>query len=147
MSGVSIHVTPGLPYDIRMDYNCQVAELLAPPSPRVALNAYDRIASAWGLGVKDSATLLGVSERTAYRWLKEGHRDHASADTLERVALLTVIWENLAAIFGRSELARTWVKRPNADFGEQPPLQRLLHGTVTDLVFVRTYLDRVRHGW
>ena len=121
--------------------------LLAPPSPRVALNAYDRIAAAWNLDIKESATLLGVSERTAYRWLKEGRREHACDATLERIALLTVIWENLAAIFGRGDLARTWVKRENRDFGEQPPLQRMLNGNVTDLVFVQTYLDRVRHGW
>ncbi len=121
--------------------------LLTQPSPRVALSAYEHIANAWGLGVDESALLLGVSPRTAYRWLKENHRGHVGSNTLERISHLIAIWEDLAAFFGRNELAKTWVKRPNADFGEQPPLQRMLHGNVQDLVFVRTYLDRACQGW
>ncbi len=121
--------------------------LLAPPSARVALNAYERIAQGWKLSPDQSAVLLGVSPRTVYRWFKEDRRDHVRADTLERVSHLIAIWEDLAALFGRGELAQTWVKRENADFGDRPPLQRMLHGNVQDLVFVRTYLDRARQGW
>lgn len=121
--------------------------LLAPPSARVALTAYERIAASWGLDQEQSAVLLGVSPRTVYRWLKEDRRDHVRPDTLERISHLIAIWENLAAFFGRGELARTWVKRENADFGDQPPLQRMLHGNVQDLVLVRSYLDRARQGW
>lgn len=121
--------------------------LLARPSPRVALTAYERIAEAWKLEPEHSAVLLGVSPRTVYRWLKEDRRDHIRPDTLERISHLIAIWEDLAALFGRGEPARTWVKRENADFGDQPPLRRMLHGNVQDLVFVRTYLDRARQGW
>jgi len=139
---------PLLPLGIGCATICHVTNLLAPPSPRVALNAYERIADSWGLDINESAVLLGVSQRTAYRWLKENSRERAGdQNTLERISHLITIWEDLAALFGRSELARTWVKRPNADFGEQPPLQRMLHGNVEDLVFVRTYLDRARQGW
>lgn len=123
------------------------AQLLTPPSARVALNAFERIAQAWELDVRESATLLGTSPRTAYRWLKEGRRDHISSDARERISHLIAIWESLASIFGRGELAHVWVRRPNADFGEQAPLQRMLHGNVNDLVFVRAYLDRARQGW
>jgi uncharacterized protein (DUF2384 family) len=121
--------------------------LLAPPSARVALNAYRRIAEGWGLHPEQGATLLGVSPRTIYRWSKEDRRDSIRADTLERISHLVAIWENLAALFGRTDLARTWVARKNADFGDRPPLQRMLHGNVQDLVFVRTYLERARQGW
>jgi uncharacterized protein (DUF2384 family) len=68
-------------------------------------------------------------------------------DTLERISHLVAIWEDLSAIFGRGELARTWLKRDNADFGGRPPLKRLLRGYVQDLVFVRNYLDCARKGW
>lgn len=124
-----------------------MATLLSPASPRVALNAYERIADAWRIDPAQSAVLLGVSTRTAHRWFKENWRDHVRPDTLERISHLIAIWEGLAALFGRGELARAWVKRENADFGDQPPLQRMLHGNVQDLVFVRTYLDRARQGW
>lgn len=121
--------------------------LLAAPSPRVALNAFARIAEAWGLSVAESRQLLGVSERTVYRWLREGKRENADRGVLERVSHLVAIWGDLAALFGRGEVARGWVRRPNRDFGERPPLERMLHGNVADLVFVRTYLDNARHGW
>lgn len=124
-----------------------MAKLLAPPSPHEALNAYARIAEGWALAPDHSAALLGVSPRTIHRWFREGRRDHMRRDTLERISHLIAIWEDLYALFCRGELARTWVKRKNADFGDQPPLQRMLHGNVQDLVFVRTYLDRARQGW
>jgi hypothetical protein len=50
-------------------------------------------------------------------------------------------------LFGRGEIVRTWVRRPIRDFGDEPPLNRMVRGNVADLVFVRTYLDNVRHGW
>ncbi len=124
-----------------------MTNLLAPPSPRVALNAYERMADAWGLTPEDSATLLGISARTVHRWFREHRPDQMRSDTLERISHLIAIWEDLAAIFGRGEPARTWLKRDNADFGGRPPLQRMLHGYVQDLVFVRNYLDRARQGW
>lgn len=124
-----------------------MATLLKPGSPRVALNAYKRIAAAWRLDMNQSATLLGISQRTLHRWLHDGRPDHSRSDTLERISHLVAIWEGLAAIFGRGEVARSWVTRPNDDFGGQPPLKRMLHGNVQDLLLVRTYLDRARQGW
>ena len=121
--------------------------LLAHPRARVALNAFDRISRAWELGPEESAALLGVSRRTAYRILREGHREHARPDTLERISHLISIYEDLAALFGDADIARTWVRRPNFDFGEQSPLHRMLHGTIQDLIVVRGYLDRARQGW
>jgi len=111
------------------------------------LNAFARMADAWDLDPAQSAILLGVSSRTIHRWFREERGDHIRPDTLERISHLIAIWEDLAALFGRGELARTWLKRENADFGDRPPLKRMLHGYVQDLVFVRTYLDRARQGW
>ena len=119
----------------------------APVSARVALNAYVRIAEAWQLDYGESRRLLGVSERTVYRWLKEGRREAAGRDVLERISHIVTIWEDLAALFGRGEIARTWVRRPNRDFGDEPPLKRMVRGNVADLVFVRSYLENARHGW
>lgn len=120
---------------------------LSGPSPRVALNAFQRLTEAWSLSVEESEALLGVSNRTAYRIVREGQRENARHETLERISHLVHIYESLAALFGRTEIAKTWIRRPNADFGEQPPLQRMLHGMVEDLIVVRQYLDRAREGW
>jgi hypothetical protein len=38
------------------------------------------------------------------------------------------------------------VQQPNADFGEQSPLERMLAGNVRDLADVRRYVDAWRDG-
>ena len=45
------------------------------------------------------------------------------------------------------ELADGWVKRPNAFFGGQTPLERMAAGDVTDLAAVRAYIDAARAPW
>jgi uncharacterized protein (DUF2384 family) len=105
------------------------------------------MAGMWGLTVEEGAALLGISARTSHRWFREQRPDQLRPDTLERISHLIGIWENLAAVFGQGEPATTWLKLSNSDFGGQPPLQRMLHGNVQDLVFVRNYLDRARQGW
>jgi len=51
------------------------------------LNAYERIAASWGLDINESAVLLGVSKRTAYRWLKENFRERAGGPKHSRAHL------------------------------------------------------------
>ena len=69
------------------------------------------------------------------------------ADVTERIANLVVIWEDLAALFGRGPIADEWVRRTNRDFGGEPPLIRMTSGLMGDLIDVRRYLDIARQGW
>ncbi len=90
--------------------------------------------------------MLGVHERTLRRMYEAPNRT-IPADVTERIATLLVIWEDLAALFGRGSIADDWVRRPNRDFGDQPPLQRMTTGLMSDLIDVRRYLDIARQGW
>ena len=119
-----------------------MASLLTPPSPRVALNAYERMADAWALTAEDSAVLLGVSARTVHRWFREHCPDQLRSDTLERISHLIAIWDDLAAIFGRGEPARSWLKRDNADFGGSRPYSACY--TDTCKISLRAELSRPR---
>ena len=112
-------------------------------SPRVALNAYERIIADWKLSPQEGAELLSVGEATVRRWLEDKEAATIQADTLVRLSHLVRIWEDLSAVFGHNDFARSWVKRPNADFAEQPPLQ-MLRGDVDALLYVRTYLATIR---
>jgi len=123
------------------------AMILSPASPRVAVNALRRLADRWGLTGADVAKLLGIHERTVRRMYEAPKRANLPADVKERIANLIVIWEDLAALFGSGEVAEGWVRRPNADFGDEPPLQRMTSGLMEDLIDVRRYLDLARQGW
>ena len=119
--------------------------LLAPASPRVALNAFKRIASRWGLTPGQQATLLGRSGRTPYRWVDDPPA-RIAPDVRERISHLVGMYEDIRLLFGEGPIADEWVKRPNRDFGGNAPLARLLAGNVSDLVAVRRYLAVARQG-
>lgn len=123
------------------------AMLLTPTSPRVAVNALRRIADRWHLTGADVAKLLGIHERTVRRMYEDPARANLSFDVKERIANLVVIWEDLAALFGPGDAADGWVRRPNADFADEPPLRRMTTGLMEDLIDVRRYLDLARQGW
>ena len=122
--------------------------MLAAPRSRsqVAFTALRRIAERWRLTAAETARLLGVHERTLRRMYETPERTLAP-DVSERVANLVVIWEDLAALFGRGPIADEWVRRPNRDFGDEPPLRRMTTGLMGDLIEVRRYLDLARLGW
>jgi len=66
---------------------------------------------------------------------------------LRRIGYVAGIWKALEILYSDPALAEGWVKRPNAHFGGQTPLQRMAAGDVTDLAVVRAYLDGARAPW
>lgn len=112
-----------------------------------ALRAFFRIGDAWGLDRRQRATLLASSERSVDRWKSDAASAELTRDQLERVSYVLGIYGGLHAILGESPFADEWVRRPNGDFGEAPPLDRMLAGNVGDLAFVRSYIDAWRVGW
>ena len=50
-------------------------------------------------------------------------------------------------LYREPQLADSWIRRANADFGGQSALERMLAGDVTDLAAVRAHLDAARGGW
>jgi len=50
-------------------------------------------------------------------------------------------------VFSSPENVYGWVSRKNTDFNGQSPLERMLGGDMTDLAYVRQYLDALRGGW
>jgi hypothetical protein len=116
-------------------------------SNTVTLNAFWRIADRWGLGREERARLLATSPRSISRWQGERGIPDLSRDQLERLSYLLGIFSGLHTILGDTPLADAWVRRPNADFGERTPLDRMLAGNVGDLAHVRAYVDRWAAGW
>jgi len=113
------------------------------------LRAFGRIAEAWQLSVDEQLALLGQPPRsTFFAWRKQPEKAALSRDTLERLSNILGIYKSLQILLPDAAAADGWVRQPNTapPFGGQSALARMLAGNVSDLNFVRRYLDGVRGG-
>jgi hypothetical protein len=112
----------------------------------VALRAFFRMAELWALSLEQARVLLGRPSRaTLYNW-KAGRVRTLPHDTLQRISYLLGIFKALQILYGDPTLADGWLRRPNAAFGGQSALERMLAGDITDLAAVRAHLDAARGG-
>jgi hypothetical protein len=113
----------------------------------VALRGFFRLAELWGLSMEQARVLLGRPSRaTMYNW-KAGRARTLPHDTLRRISYLLGIYKALQILYRDPQQADAWIRRPNAAFGNQSALERMLAGDMTDLAAVRAHLDAARGGW
>lgn len=113
------------------------------------LRAFFNLAARWALNDGQGRILLGSpAARTYARW-KAGQVDPSriSRDTRERLSTLMGIHKSLRYLFADPERGYRWLRKPNRAFGGDAALDRLLAGSIPDLVAVRGYLDSERGGW
>src|SRR5688500_8649279 len=123
------------------------SEAAAPSRDAVALRAFFRLVKLWGLTMEQARVLLGRPSRaTLYNW-KAGRVRAVPHDALQRISYLLGIHKALQILYSDPALADAWVQRPNAAFGGQSALERMLAGDVSDLAAVRAHLDAARGGW
>lgn len=119
----------------------------SPIVPAAALKGFFLIMKTWSVPAEEARILLGSpASRTYYAW-RSGTVVRVPSDTLRRIGYVAGIFKALQILYSDSKLADTWIKRPNADFGNQAPLERMKAGDVTDLAAVRNYLDAARGLW
>jgi uncharacterized protein (DUF2384 family) len=124
-----------------------VAELMTPKKQLLAIEGFFGIMGRWGIDNERARRILGFpAERTFYEW-KKGKAVRVPEDTLRRIGYVAGIWKALQIVYSDTKLADEWIKRPNAFFGGQTPLERMSAGDVTDLAAVRAYIDAARAPW
>ena len=126
-----------------------VPEVPTPQMAAAGLRAFGRIAQAWGLSVDEQLRLLGSPPRsTFFAWRKQPDKAALPRDTLERLSNLLGVYKSLQILLPDAAAADAWVRQPNTaqPFGGRSALDRMLAGNVSDLHFVRRYLDGVRGG-
>jgi hypothetical protein len=125
------------------------AATIGPNDPariKASLAMFVRVSEHWDLGLDERENLLGgVSSVTLEEWLERPDRAEIPRDTRERIRNMTIIDFNAHALFA-PEFADRWVRQPNAAFDGGSALERMLHGAVEDIIVVRRYLERARHG-
>ncbi len=113
------------------------------------LRAFARIAELWQLSVEEQLKLLGEPPRSTYfLWRRHPERAKLPRDVLERISNVLGIYKALAILLPDEKAADGWIRKPNAApiFGGRSALDRMLAGNVSDLNFVRRYLDAARGG-
>jgi len=124
-----------------------VIEWMPADQQRRAIEGFFGMMERWGVDNDRARRILGFpAERTFYEW-KKGKAIRVPEDTLRRIGYVAGIWKALQIVYSDAELADGWIKRPNAFFGGQTPLERMAAGDVTDLAAVRAYIDAARAPW
>ena len=115
----------------------------------VGLRAFFAIVDRWGLSPDEAMTLLGRPGKTTFYAWKKGQVGKVAHghDLVSRISYVLGIFKALETLYQRPELADGWVRKPNAAFGGQSALERMLAGEIVDLAAVRDYLESVRGGW
>lgn len=105
------------------------------------------IMNVWKLNNTQIKLLLGEpSDRTFANW-KSGKVAIVPKDTIRRIGYIAGIYKALQILYSNPAQADDWIQKPNRAFGEQPPLERMCAGDITDLAAVRSYLDGARSPW
>lgn len=108
------------------------------------MRAFFAIAERWGLSNDEAMTLLGRPGRTTfYAWKKGDIGQINDLDLATRISYVLGIFKALEILYQRPEMADQWVRKPNAAFGGQSALDRMLGGQMVDLAVVRDYLGSV----
>ncbi len=118
--------------------------------PEALLPAIFNIFDRWKLSGKQQMTLLGLTnEKTLYNWKNKPSKAKLSKDLLERASYILGIYKALQILLPDESIADAWLSGANDSphFSDQPPLDRMLAGQVTDLAAVRYFLDAERGGW
>ncbi len=113
---------------------------------RVAMEAFFNLMIRWQInGVENKRKLLGrPSESLFYKWQK-GEISNVPHDTLIRISYLMGIHKALKMLFsGNNERAYAWITKSNKAFGGQSAYERMIAGEITDLAYIRNYLDAMR---
>ncbi|SMQ60842.1 Protein of unknown function [Devosia lucknowensis] len=106
-----------------------------------------RLFEHWQLSDAEARDILGgIAPRTFARW-KTGEVGRIDRDLASRLSLLMGIHKGLRYLFSDPERGYAWIKKPNADFGQQTPVAIMGQGSIFSLARVRHYLDAERSGW
>lgn|SRR5690554_2488872 len=111
---------------------------------QTALKVFFNITRSWGLKAQEERILLGEpATSTFYKW-RNGEATALSRDTLERISYIMGIYKALRLLFPTEEQASAWPQKPSRDFGNESAVSVMLKGSITNLAYVRRYLDGMR---
>ena len=119
----------------------------APPSPALARELFRLalvIAEEWRLHASELASLLGTSPRTLARWKSAAEIESPTPDVLDRLRLTLRMYEDLLALGGSLEGARSMLRAERTEPAPTPRnswLARMTTGRLLDLAAAQRELQ------
>jgi uncharacterized protein (DUF2384 family) len=107
---------------------------------RATLKIYGSIADKLNLSVAERCAVLGVDHQTYDRWQANPAAIELSGNHIERSSELIDVYNGLLRLFGDRELASSWLRVDNHDFGGKPPLEALLSADTAQFRSVFDYI-------
>ena len=103
----------------------------------------NKLLKIWQLDPKDAVPLLGheQSEMPYVSDLLNGRTALKGRDTKDRIVYLFHIRKTLSALFLSEEDENKWLRKPHAALEGQTPMQRLLEGSMENLLLVKEYVE------
>lgn len=113
----------------------------------VALKAYRRLVTQWGLTGQQAAALLDVSTSTWERLKQDGKDKALSQDQMTRISALVGVYKGLHLLFA-DDMADRWPSLGNKGplFARLSPVESMIKGGIPQMLDVRRYVDAVRGG-
>ena len=113
----------------------------------VALKAYRRLVTQWGLTGQQAAALLDVSTSTWERLKQDGKVKTLSQDQMTRISALVGVYKGLHLLFADG-MADRWPSLGNKGplFARLSPVESMIKGGIPQMLDVRRYVDAVRGG-
>lgn len=114
---------------------------------RVALKAFNTIATEWKLSLSEAAELADMSESTWKRAKKPEYPGNLTKDQMLRLSALVGIYKALKLYFS-APIAAEWMRLPNQGplFHGKRPVDTLIENGLPQFLHVRNYLDALRNG-
>ncbi|MXX93030.1 MAG: DUF2384 domain-containing protein [Chloroflexi bacterium] len=103
----------------------------------------NKLLGTWQLEPKDAVPLLGhePSEMPYVSDLLNGRTALKGRDTKDRIVYLFHIRKTLSALFPSEEDENKWLRKPHAALEGQTPMQRLLEGSMENLLLVKEFVE------
>ena len=105
----------------------------------------NKLLVTWKLNPEDAVPLLGhePSEMSYVFDLLNGRNALEGRDIKDRIAYLFRIRKTLSALFLSEEAENKWLREQHAALGGQTPIQRLLEGSMENLLLVKEFVEEV----
>lgn len=102
-----------------------------------------KLLKTWQLDPKDAVPLLGhePSEMPYVSDLLNGRTALKGRDAKDRIVYLFHIRKTLSALFPSEEDENKWLRKPHAALEGQTPMQRLLEGSMENLLLVKEFVE------
>ncbi|MCG8610123.1 MAG: MbcA/ParS/Xre antitoxin family protein [Pseudomonadales bacterium] len=110
----------------------------------VALKVFFNITEQWQCSPEEQRILLGgVSRATLFRY-KRLPQMELSRDILDRISAVMGIYGGTQILLGSLQRAIKWIRTPSNDFNQESAMDRMLRGSLMDIVEIRRYIDGLR---